>query len=227
MTTIRLVTTAALLVVVGCATPAEQTAPAAAPTAALPSDGAADPVRGPEDASAVAVGSRRDPTPADGERAGRQKSQRPARQIAEPVAVEIPAIGVAADVIDLGLNDDLTLEVPSDFDVAGWYTGRPPPGAVGPAIIVGHVDSRDGPAVFYRLRELAPGDEVLVRREDATTARFTVDRVEQHAKDDFPTAAVYGSTDEKALRLITCGGTFDRGRRSYDDNIVVFASLAA
>lgn len=160
------------------------------------------------------AGARRDPSSTDDD-------------VAHPVQVEIPAIGVAAPVIDLGLNPDRTLEVPSDVDVAGWYTGRPPPGGVGPAIIAGHVDSRAGPAVFHRLRDLARGDAVLVRREDGSTARFVVDRVEQHPKDAFPTDAVYGDTDAPTLRLITRGGSFDRGRRSYDDNVVAFASLAA
>ena len=154
----------------------------------------------------------------------RQTTPRPESE-AEPVVVEIPAIGVAADLVDLGLNGDRTLEVPSDFDVAGWYTGRPPPGAIGPAIIVGHVDSKEGPAVFYRLGDLVRGDDVLVHREDASTARFVVDRVEHHVKEDFPTHAVYGSTDEATLRLITCGGSFDQQRSSYTDNVIVFATL--
>lgn len=202
-----MVTCGVLLLLAGCG---------ASPDAAAPT---ADPAveRRPEDPAGVASG-------ADGVLSS--PSEHHPTRVAEPVAVEIPTISVTADLVDLGLNDDRTLEVPSAFDVAGWYTGRPPPGAIGPAIIVGHVDSRDGPAVFHRLRELAPGDRVLVHRADASTARFTVDRVEQHPKDDFPTQAVYGPTDDSTLRLITCGGPFDRNRSSYDDNIVVFATVA-
>jgi sortase (surface protein transpeptidase) len=90
-------------------------------------------------------------------------------------------------------------------------------------VVTGHVDSADGPAVFFRLRELVPGDEVLVDRADGTTARFTVTRVERHLKDAFPTQAVYGPTADAQLRLVTCGGDFDRSARSYEDNVVVFA----
>ena len=94
---------------------------------------------------------------------------------------------------------------------------------MGPAVLAGHVDSTAGPAVFWRLRDLAPGDEVLVDRADGTTARFTVTRVERHPKDAFPTDEVYGPTTGAELRLITCGGEFDRAARSYRDNVVVFA----
>jgi hypothetical protein len=144
-----------------------------------------------------------------------------------PVSIRIDAIGASAPVDPLGLNADGTLEVPTDFSRAGYYTGRPPPGTIGPAIIVAHVDSKTGPAVFYRLRDLKPGDEVAVTRADGSAVVFAVERVEQHAKDAFPTEAVYGPTSEAALRLITCGGPFEPTLGDhYRDNVIVFARMA-
>jgi sortase (surface protein transpeptidase) len=125
----------------------------------------------------------------------------------------------------LGLQGDGSLEVPTDFGRTGWYTGRPAPGEVGPAVIVGHVDSRRGPAVFYRLRQLRPGAEVVVHRGDGSRVTFVVQRSARHAKDSFPTAEVYGPTTERALRLVTCGGTFDRASLHYRDNVIVFARM--
>ena len=142
---------------------------------------------------------------------------------ATPLRVRVPAIGVDSTLVDLGLDAAGALAAPADPAAAGWYAGGPVPGDVGPAVVAGHVDSAEGPAVFARLRELAPGDEVLVDRSDGTTARFTVTRVERHPKDAFPTAAVYGPTADAQLRLVTCGGAFDRAARSYEDNVVVFA----
>jgi sortase (surface protein transpeptidase) len=142
-----------------------------------------------------------------------------------PVRIEIPAIGVSAAVIRLGLNRDGSMQVPADFGLTGWFTGSPAPGETGPAVIAGHIDSRSGPAVFYRLRELRPGDGVAVTRADGTTVHFAVDSVAQYPKRAFPTEAVFGPAPEPLLRLITCGGTFDRFRKSYRDNIVVTAHL--
>ena len=148
---------------------------------------------------------------------------------AEPLAVAIPSIDLGTPPLaSLGLLADGSLEVPEDYDVAGWYRGGPAPGELGPAVVAGHVDSAaEGPAVFFRLAELRPGAEILVDRADGTTAVFTVDRVAQYPKDAFPTTEVYGDTDHAALRLITCGGSFDRASGNYRDNIVVFARLAA
>ena len=148
---------------------------------------------------------------------------------AEPVSVTVPSIDLVTPPLQyLGLLPDGSLEVPEDYDVAGWYRGGPTPGELGPAVVAGHVDSAaEGPAVFFRLAELQPGAEILVDRADGTTAVFTVDRVAQYPKDAFPTAEVYGDTDHPALRLITCGGSFDRASGNYRDNIVVFARLAA
>lgn len=145
----------------------------------------------------------------------------------QPVRVRVPRVGVDSGLIPLGLEPDGTLEVPERADIAGWYTGSPTPGELGPSVLAGHVDSFRGPGVFFRLRELAPGDTVEVDRADGTTAIFVVERVEQHPKDAFPTQRVYGDLDHAGLRLITCGGTFDRSSRHYRSNVVVYASLAS
>jgi sortase (surface protein transpeptidase) len=140
-----------------------------------------------------------------------------------PERIVIPAIGVDADVIDLGLQDDGTMEVPTDFAQAGWFDRGPEPGRVGPAVIAGHVDDRSGPAVFFRLHQLVPGDLIEVHGEDGEVVVFAVRGSEQHAKDEFPTEEVYGGTPGPELRLITCGGAFDRDARSYRDNVIVYA----
>jgi hypothetical protein len=142
-----------------------------------------------------------------------------------PVQIRIDAIGASAPVDPLGLNPDGTLQAPADFGRAGYYTGRPNPGAVGPAIIVAHVDSKTGPAVFYRLRDLTAGDEVTVTRADGSDVVFVVDRLERHPKDAFPTDAVYGPTAGATLRLITCDGSFDRSSGHYRDHLIAFAHL--
>jgi hypothetical protein len=142
-----------------------------------------------------------------------------------PVRVLIPAIGVDSDLMDLGLQDDGTLEVPPAGFPAGWFTDAPTPGERGPAVIAGHVDWAGSPGVFYDLRDVTVGDEITVQREDGSTAVFRVVETGQFAKDAFPTAAVYGDLDHAGLRLITCGGDFDHAARSYLDNTVVFADL--
>ncbi len=144
-------------------------------------------------------------------------------RVATPVRIEIPSIGVRAPIIRLGLNPDRTLEVPTDYGDTGWWTGGSRPGETGPAVIVGHVDSQTGPAVFYRLGELRKGDKVVVIRRDGSRARFTVQGSERFPKDEFPTARVYGRTDGPTLRLITCGGAFDSSTGHYVDNTIVYA----
>lgn len=145
----------------------------------------------------------------------------------QPVELRIPAIGVATDLSELGLRPDRRIEVPADPDRAGWYRHRAVPGEPGAAVIVGHVDSHTGPAVFFELRTLDVGDRVRVDRDDGSVAVFAVTSVETHPKDRFPTRRVYGPTDGHELRLVTCGGTFDEQWRSYDENVVVFAELVA
>ena len=143
--------------------------------------------------------------------------------MALPVELTVPAIGVRTRLIRLGLTPSGTLQVPGSFTVAGWYNRSPRPGATGPAIIAGHIDSVSGPAVFYRLDRLRPGDLAYVRRADGTVAAFRVTATALYPKDHFPTAAVYGSAPGAELRLITCGGTFDRAIHSYLSNVVVYA----
>ena len=142
-----------------------------------------------------------------------------------PVTIEIPGIGVSAAVDPAGLNGDGTLQVPADFARTNYYTGRPVPGDPGPAVIVGHVDSRRGPAVFYRLRELQPGAEVTLHRADGSQVVFVVERSKQVPKNAFPTEEVYGPTPDPTLRLVTCGGSFDRRSGHYRDNFVVFLRM--
>jgi Sortase domain len=144
--------------------------------------------------------------------------------IARPVSLIIPMIGVKTQLIELGLTADGALQVPATTTVAGWYTGSPRPGAIGPAIIEGHVDSLTGPAVFYRLSELQPGDRIYVRRADGTTVEFRVTAAQTYLKAYFPTAAVYGPTPDPELRLITCGGTFDYATGHYLSNTIIYAT---
>jgi hypothetical protein len=148
-------------------------------------------------------------------------------QPAPPVRLWIPAIAVSTPLVRLGRLPDGSIEVPKDWDTAGWYDLGPRPGQPGPAVILGHVDSRTGPAVFYRLRALRPQDVVRVGLADGRILVFRVQRVERYPKDKFPTEAVYFPTLNRELRLITCGGEFDYASRSYRDNIVVYATLAA
>ncbi|HZB20333.1 MAG TPA: class F sortase [Blastococcus sp.] len=141
---------------------------------------------------------------------------------AAPVHLSVPEVGVDAALTGAGL-DAGALVPPADPALAGWYTGGPVPGETGSAVITGHVDWAGRPGVFARLDELGPGAEVLVGRADGSTARFTVTRVVHRAKTDFPVEEVYAPTSGAQLRLITCGGEFDRSRGSYTDNVVVFA----
>ena len=144
-----------------------------------------------------------------------------------PIKVRIPALGVTSKVMELGLERDGSMEVPPGAYPVGWYDRSPTPGELGPAVLAGHVDWGGEPGAFYGLRELLPGDQVVVQREDGSTATFAVDRVEEHDKDGFPTDEVYGDVPYAGLRLITCGGTFDEDSGNYEDNVIVFATLVA
>jgi len=143
-----------------------------------------------------------------------------------PARLSIPAIGVRSSLVGLGLAGDGSMEVPVDYGRAGWFTEGTLPGETGPAVIAGHVDSKTGPAVFYRLRDLRRGDTIHVDRADGVRLRFVVEERAQYPKASFPSAAVYGPVPWAALRLVTCGGEFDRARGSYRDNVVVYARLA-
>jgi hypothetical protein len=146
------------------------------------------------------------------------------RRAAPPVAVSVPAVGISAPTIALGLRRDGKLEVPKDFSEAGWREGGPEPGERGAAMITGHVDSRSGQAAFYSLREVGRGDEIRVRRKDRTTVTFVTERTEWVPKTGFPTRRVYGRTRLPTLRLVTCGGPFNKATGHYRDNLIVYAT---
>jgi hypothetical protein len=149
-----------------------------------------------------------------------------ADQSNQPYRIKAPAVGIDAPIENLGRLPNGTMQVPSAFSVAGWYDEGPPPGAPGPAVIIGHVDNYTGPAVFWRLRDLRPGDLVIITSAKGTET-FKVTSSESVAKATFPTAQVYGPVTDPELRLITCGGPFDRATGHYIDNTVVFASQIA
>ena len=153
----------------------------------------------------------------------------PAMARSKPVTLDIPSIGVHSVVQHLGQVADGALEVPAPgphYNEAAWYRYSPTPGSLGPAVVLGHVDSAiDGPSVFFRLGELRPGDRVSITRADDSIAVFVVDAVHRYAKNDFPTELVYGDIDHAGLRILTCGGTFDDSTGHYLDNVVVFGSL--
>ena len=168
---------------------------------------------------------------ADGREAVRGfRSTRGYRGTPVPVRLEITRIGVSTGLQRLGKDGHGAVEVPTgphQWDTAGWYAAGTRPGDPGSAVILGHVDSKSsGPAVFYRLRELRRGDLVEVVRADGSRVRFAVQRVEEYPKARFPTADVYYPTLTPMLRLVTCGGAFDRGMGHYVDNVIVFASLS-
>jgi hypothetical protein len=146
--------------------------------------------------------------------------------VAEPVRLRIPALRVDGPVQRLGLQPDGTIAVPERTDVAGWYEHGPRPGQPGPAVVLGHVDSRDGPGIFLAVSRLRAGASVRVDRADGSSVTFRVTRVARVAKTSFPTDLVYGPTLDPALRLVTCGGGFDRARGSYRDNVIAFADQA-
>jgi hypothetical protein len=165
--------------------------------------------------------------------AGARAAEPPTSQVprvvsraSRPMSIAIPAAGVDARVVPVGLGPDGAMEVPA-VDLAGWYRLGPRPGERGPAVIVGHVDSRVGPAVFSRLGQLRQGDRIVVGRDGGAAAAFAVERVERHAKESLPVARVWNRTSQPVLRLITCGGSFDRSTGHYRDNVIVYAKLAS
>lgn len=172
------------------------------------------------------------PTHAEVEQGDPAPSSAPPREPAlsvgvEPVAVRVDSIGVEADLIDLGLAPDGTMEVPVDFDDVGWFAPGGRPGGIGPTVIAAHVDSPTGPAAFFRLREVAVGEEIVVVDESGTEHSYTVTELQTHEKEAFPTAEVFGASAQDELRLITCTGDFDPTLASYRSNLIVFAERSA
>jgi sortase (surface protein transpeptidase) len=175
----------------------------------------------PEVAGAAAVASSAVPQPAP---TGPLPLPAMARVVA--TSVEIPAIGVRSALAPLRLDRHGVLQPPVHPDEAGWFSAGVVPGDRGPAVIAGHLDSFDGPAVFLRLGQLRAGDLVIVHRSDGTAVTFRVESTDRYAKVEFPTLAVYGPTPLAALRLITCGGAYDHEKKRYPDDVVVFAEVA-
>ena len=149
--------------------------------------------------------------------------------LSPPSWVDIPSIAAHSSLVALGLNADKSIEVPpvDQPQQAGWYKFGPPPGQVGPAVILGHIDGDHQQGIFWRLHEVKPGDKVMVGQQNGHTLTFAVTKVDSVAKDSFPTSAVYGNTADPELRLITCGGAFDATTGHYLDNLIVYANLAS
>jgi len=143
----------------------------------------------------------------------------------DPVRLRIPALNIDTSFVELGLQNNNEIEIPSGFEEVGWYKYGPTPGELGPAVVLGHVDSYSGPAVFFYLGQLNPGDRVEIDRADGTTAIFRIDKLERYLQSEFPTSLVYGDLNHAGLRLITCSGSYDREQRRYESNLIVFASL--
>jgi len=146
----------------------------------------------------------------------------------EPTGIKIPRLNVSAPMTDLGLKPDGTIEEPplSKPNLAGWWKDGPTPGEGGPSVILGHVDADRHAAVFYRLKDLRPGDRIQVTRQDGSTATFAVQSVERVPKASFPGQKVYAEDlDYPALRLVTCGGTFDASTGHYVDNVIAYTRL--
>lgn len=144
---------------------------------------------------------------------------------AAPLSIKAPTVNITSSLGQVALNPDGTIEVPTDYGQAAWYRLGPTPGELGPAVILGHVDSLKGPAVFYRLSSLRPGQIIDVTRIDSSVAHFRVDAINTYRRDQFPTETVYGPINYAGLRLITCGGAYDQKAKAYESNVVVFATL--
>jgi LPXTG-site transpeptidase (sortase) family protein len=178
-----------------------------------------------EPAAAAAPAATATPTRVSNPAADDFKSVRTYGTVAPPTRIRIPAIELVTPTLEqLGRVADKSIDLPKRPERAGWFKDGPRPGQPGPAVIIGHVDMDHGPAVFFRLREMKPGQAVYVDRTDGTTQKFTVTKVRQVAKSDFPTQDVYAPDLQASLRLITCGGQFDYDAHSYVDNVIVFAS---
>ncbi|WP_053693860.1 class F sortase [Streptomyces sp. WM6372] len=201
--------TLATLVLAGCA----GQEPAAPPA---PAQGAAGSAPAP---AASASGQQASP------KAGAQAQ--PALARSEPQKIDIPSLGLSSTLETLRQNTDGTMQTPKNPGLAGWYEPGPTPGSQGPAVIAGHVTWNGAAAVFEKLKTMKAGDTIKVARRDNKTATFTVERVAEYPKADFPTLEVYKNLDYAGLRLVTCGGDFDPKKHYYDSNVVVFARMTS
>ncbi|MFE9933861.1 class F sortase [Streptomyces sp. NPDC005533] len=206
------------LLLAGCAgqdaakppAPAGQTLQGGAPAAAAPADGAQS---GTDTATGGSGGT------------GGAGGAEPALARSEPQKITIPSLGLSSSLETLRQNADGTMQTPKDPALAGWYEPGPTPGSQGPAVIAGHVTWNGAAAVFEKLKTMKAGDTIKVARRDGKTVTFTVDRVAEYPKAEFPTLEVYKNLDHAGLRLVTCGGDFDPKKHYYDSNVVVFARM--
>ncbi|MFE9636878.1 class F sortase [Streptomyces sp. NPDC006463] len=180
----------------------------AAPTGKAPAGGAASPSHGSHSGTGT----------------GESRAE-PALARSEPQKITIPSLGLSSSLETLRQNADGTMQTPKDPALAGWYEPGPTPGSQGPAVIAGHVTWNGASAVFEKLKTMKAGDTIKVTRQDSKTVTFTVDRVAEYPKAEFPTLEVYKNLDHAGLRLVTCGGDFDPKKHYYDSNVVVFARM--
>lgn len=150
----------------------------------------------------------------------------PVMNYSEPIKLSIPRINLNTDFeAPLGINANKEVEPPKSFDHVGWYKYSPPPGSLGPSVVLGHVDSKNGPAIFFSLGQLEIGDDIFIDRSDGSVVHFKVDFLERYEQKEFPTEKVYGNINHAGLRLVTCSGIYLRGQQRYTHNLVVYASL--
>ena len=149
----------------------------------------------------------------------------PAVAVSQPVRLVIPSLGLSTSVGTVGLQPDGQVQVPTSIHTVSWYRDGPTPGSLGSSVILGHVDSYTGPGVFFYLRDVTAGSLIRLRLADGQVLSFTVTRVVQYAKADFPDQLVYGPRGTRALNLVTCGGVFNHATGHYESNIVVFSTL--
>ncbi|WP_327381207.1 class F sortase [Streptomyces sp. NBC_01207] len=195
------------------AAPAGQDAQGGAPAAAAPPAG-----------QAPAEGSKGGASPGTGAGAGSGKAEQALARSA-PQKISIPSLNLSSSLETLQQNPDGTMQTPKDPALAGWYEPGPTPGSTGPAVIAGHVTWNGASAVFEKLKTMKGGDTIKVTRQDGKTVTFTVDKVAEYPKAEFPTLEVYKNIDHAGLRLVTCGGNFDPQKHYYDSNVVVYARM--
>ncbi|MFF4429407.1 class F sortase [Streptomyces sp. NPDC001513] len=219
----------AALLLAGCA--GQDTAKPPAPAGQALQGGA--PATAGAGTTGKAPGSGDSAAPADGSQSGTSTGTgtggagkaEPALARSEPQKITIPSLGLSSSLETLQQNADGTMQTPKDPALAGWYEPGPTPGSQGPAVIAGHVTWNGASAVFEKLKTMKAGDTIKVARRDGKTVTFTVDRVAEYPKAEFPTLEVYKNLDHAGLRLVTCGGDFDPKKHYYDSNVVVFARM--